>query len=295
MNVGWFAAASILWLAAATAALPAQPQYAWTLPAGFPPPMVPADNPMTDAKVELGRHLFYDTRLSANGTQSCSTCHLQSQAFTESRATSVGSTGEVHPRSSMSLVNVAYAQALTWGDRTQTKLEEQAMVPIYGEQPIELGLNRSDTWITILMGDARYQQLFAVEFHNTGLYNLAARFSYPAQNTGLFEITKQPEDVGKFKVPTLRNVGVTAPYMHDGSVRTLEDAIDHYAAGGRTITTGPYQGVGHDNPNKTASIRGFTLTPAQRDDLVAFLKSLTDEPLLTDPRFANPWPSAGRR
>jgi cytochrome c peroxidase len=78
--------------------------------------------------------------------------------------------------------------------------------------------------------------------------------------------------------------------MHDGSVATLEEAIDHYAAGGRTITSGPNAGVGRDNPNKSATIRGFTLTPEQRSDLLAFLESLTDEALLRDPRFADPWP-----
>ena len=80
--------------------------------------------------------------------------------------------------------------------------------------------------------------------------------------------------MGKFKAPTLRNIAVTAPYMHDGSVATLEDAIDHYAAGGRTIADGPYRGVGRDNPNKSPTIRGFALTAAQRADLVAFLRSL---------------------
>ena len=90
-------------------------------------------------------------------------------------------------------------------------------------------------------------------------------------------------------------VAVTAPYMHDGSVATLEEAIDHYSAGGRAILDGPYKGLGRDNPNKSASIRGFTLTSEQRADLVAFLQSLTDEALLRDPRFSNPWTSARRR
>jgi cytochrome c peroxidase len=97
-----------------------------------------------------------------------------------------------------------------------------------------------------------------------------------------------PLGAEKFKAPTLRNIAVTAPYMHDGSVATLEDAIDHYAAGGRTISEGAYRGVGRDNANKSPTIRGFTLTSAQRADLVAFLQSLTDEELLRDPRFANP-------
>ena len=128
-----------------------------------------------------------------------------------------------------------------------------------------------------------------VEFHNTGLYNLPGLLSYPVENAGLYDVTRNPQDVGKFKAPTLRNIAVTAPYMHDGSVATLEEAIDHYAAGGRTRTEGPYQGVGRDNPNKSATIRGFAITPAQRADLVAFLQSLTDNALLDDSRFTNPW------
>ena len=87
----------------------------------------------------------------------------------------------------------------------------------------------------------------------------------------------------------------TAPYMHDNSVPTLEDAIAHYAAGGRTIQDGPRRGVGHGNPNKSDAIRGFTPTAGQRADLVAFLRSLTDEELLRDPRFANPWPGRPSR
>jgi cytochrome c peroxidase len=78
-------------------------------------------------------------------------------------------------------------------------------------------------------------------------------------------------------------------------VATLEEAIDHYAAGGRTIAVGPHRGVGRANVNKSPSVRGFSLTAEQRADLVAFLHSLTDGPLLTDPRFANPWPAAAGR
>jgi cytochrome c peroxidase len=128
------------------------------------------------------------------------------------------------------------------------------------------------------------------EFHNTGLYNLAGALSFPATDTGIYELTHDPKDVGKFKAPTLRNIAVTAPYMHDGSVATLEDAIEHYGAGGRTIGDGPNRGVGRDNPNKSPTIRGFTLAPGQKADLLAFLQSLTDPEVLRDPRFANPWP-----
>jgi len=360
-------------IAVVSARTPAQVSYDWTLPAGFPPPLVPTDNPMSAAKADLGRHLFYDKRLSGNQRQSCATCHQQARAFTDGRAGSIGSTGEVHRRGSMSLVNVAYAEALTWGNPSMIRLEDQALVPMYGDHPIELGLDHSDTWVDRLKSIPAYQRLFAaafsgeaqpftrdnvvkalatfertivsarspydryhfdrddtavseaakrgevlfhsrplscftchggihfsnamgsrrrsasVEFHNNGLYNLAAALSYPATDTGLFEITHQPTDVGKFKAPTLRNIAVTAPYMHDGTVATLEEVVEHYAAGGRTIAAGPNRGVGRDNPNKSPSIQGFALTSEQKTDLVAFLQSLTDEPLLRDPRFADPW------
>jgi cytochrome c peroxidase len=352
--------------------------YRWSLPTRFPTPRIPADNPMSDAKATLGRFLFYDTRLSGNGTQSCATCHEQARAFTDGRGQAVGSTGEQHPRGSMSLVNVAYAATLTWGNPTVTRLEDQALVPMFGTHPVELGLaDDEQALMSKLRAEPRYRTLFAdafgaepdpfslahvtqaissfertiisarspydryhtdrndtaispaarrgetlffsqplscfschggftfsgaidfegrrqgregsVEFHNTGLYNVAGLLSYPAPNTGAYEVTHKREDVGKFKAPTLRNIAVTAPYMHDGSASTLEDVIAHYAAGGRTISSGPHAGVGHDNPNKSPSIHGFTLTPEQREDLIAFLQALTDEPLLTDPRFANPW------
>jgi cytochrome c peroxidase len=365
----WSAALAIVAAQATT------PSYVWSLPKTFPRPRVPADNPMSDAKVELGRHLFYDTRLSGNGTQSCATCHEQARAFTDGRGQAIGSTGEVHPRGSMSLVNVAYAASLTWGNPTMTKLEEQALVPMFGDHPIELGLERPGTALLARFRDSeKYRSLFAaafgatpdpvsldhvtqalaafertivsarspydtyhnerddaaisaaarrgetlyfsqplscfrchggftfsgavdfdgrrqgeIEFHNTGLYNIAGALSYPPPNTGIHEVTGKPEDVGRFKAPTLRNIAVTAPYMHDGSAATLQDVVAHYAAGGRTIADGPYRGVGRDNPHKSSSVRGFALSDAQRADLIAFLQSLTDEPLLHDSRFSNPW------
>jgi cytochrome c peroxidase len=373
----WSAALAILSGRAET-----PPAYLWNLPRNFPRPDVPATNPMSEAKAELGRYLFYERRLSGNSTQSCATCHEQQRAFTDGRARALGSTGEVHPRGSMSLVNVAYAAALTWGNPSLTRLEDQALVPMFGGHPIELGLQQPGAALLARLGaDPRYQVLFAAafggdrdpfsidhliqalatfertiisagspydryhgerddsaisaaarrgetlffsqplscfrchggftfsgavafegrregldsrrdadgEFHNTGLYNLAGALSYPPPNTGLYEITRKAEDMGKFKAPTLRNIAVTAPYMHDGSIATLEDVLAHYAAGGRTIASGPYQGIGHDNPNKSPTVRGFPLSPEQREDLIAFLRSLTDEPLLHDPRFSNPW------
>ncbi len=111
----------------------------WQLPPGFPTPVVPDDNPMTDAKVELGRKLFFDTRLSRNGAQTCGSCHKQELAFTDGLATSLGSTGEAHPQSSPSIANAAYRSALTWANPLLTSFKHQALVPMFGERPVELG------------------------------------------------------------------------------------------------------------------------------------------------------------
>lgn len=339
----------------------------WRLPKGFPRPAVPADNPITTAKAELGRHLFYDVRLSGNSTQSCATCHRQELAFTDGRSGAVGSTGESHPRSSMSLVNVAYMPLLTWANPSLGKLEDQALIPMLGVEPLELGLKGYETrLLSDLRHDPKYQRLFAaafpdkgdpytltnavkaiatfertiismrspydryryggdqsaistaakrgeliffsgerggcfqchggwnfsgavsfeggtapkVEFNNTGLYNLPGATSYPEPNTGLHQFTHQSADVGKFRAPTLRNVAITAPYMHDGSIQTLDEVIDHYAAGGRASS----------NPNKSPVIKGFSITAQEKRDLIEFLNTLTDRELLADPRFSNPWP-----
>jgi cytochrome c peroxidase len=116
----------------------------------------------------------------------------------------------------------------------------------------------------------------AMDFHNTGLYNIGTDGAYPPGGEGLFEFTNQATDKGKFRVPGLRNVELTAPYMHYGSMTTLEEIIDHYAAGGRTISTGPYAGDGSLNPNKSPLVKGFVISPEEKADLVAFMKSLTD-------------------
>ncbi|MEQ1908350.1 MAG: MbnH family di-heme enzyme [Vicinamibacterales bacterium] len=351
--------------------------FQWNLPKGFPTPRVPADNPMTAEKVELGRRLFYDTRLSVNGTQACATCHKQALAFTDGRATGLGATGEAHTRGPMSLTNVAYSPVLTWGNPLMTSLERQALVPMVGENPVELGLaghehdlferlrtvpeyqtlfprsfpNDADPISlqniakaiaaferTIISGRSAYdryqyggdqqaisdaakrgEELFfgektecfhchggfnltetvdfagkselEVEFHNTGLYNIGRTGAYPTGNTGVHTVTGKPEDMGRFRAPSLRNVAVTAPYMHDGSIPTLETVLDHYAAGGRTIAAGAHAGVGADSPLRSGFVRGFTMSAQERSDLIAFLQSLTDQSFLTDPRLADPWPS----
>lgn len=349
-------------------------EWQWSLPAGFPVPKVPADNPMSSSKVLLGRHLFYDTRLSGNGTFSCASCHDQRKSFTDGRARALGSTGEVHPRSSMSLANVAYSPVLTWANPLMKSLEQQAIVPMFGEVPVELGLSGQEkAMLARVAADPRYQRLFAaafpgggelvtldhivksiaafqrtlisgrspydrykagdqraisaaakrgealffaektecfhchggfnftgttdyegkgfteIEFHNTGLYNIDKHGAYPAPNTGVHAVTDNPEDMGRFKAPSLRNVAVTAPYMHDGSVATLDAVLAHYDAGGRTITRGPHAGVGAASPLRSEFMKRIGFTPREKLDMLAFLRALTDSSFLSDTTLSNPW------
>ncbi|XYH94346.1 MbnH family di-heme enzyme [Sorangium sp. So ce1128] len=350
----------------------------WGLPPGFPVPKVPQGNPMSTVKVELGRRLFYDRRLSGNGTYSCGSCHLQELAFTDGLASAKGSTGQMHSRGSMSLVNVAYLTTLTWGNPLLDTLEEQALLPMFGETPVELGLaGREGELIERLQDEPLYRDLFPeafpgdgepirldnitkaiaafersllsyrspydryryegdpsgmseaalrgmdlffseklecfhchggfnlsdsvqhdgttfteVMFHNTGLYNIGGSGAYPEGNAGVYEISGKEADMGRFRAPTLRNIALTAPYMHDGSIETLEEVLDHYAAGGRTIESGPNAGVGSENRFKSELISGFDLTAEEKADVITFLKTLTDDALLKDPRFADPWAEA---
>ena len=355
-------------LAFALAAVCPAADFDWGLPKGFPAPAVPAKNPMSTAKVELGRHLFYEKRMSVNGKESCGTCHRQELAFTDERARAEGTTGQLHPRSSMSLVNVAYVPLLTWANPTLSSLEDQALVPMLGEEPIELGLKGHERqFLDVLQRDPVYQALFPKAFPGeTDPYTLAnvtkaiaafertivsmrspydryrwggdssaisdaakrgellffsgerggcfqchggwnfggrIRFEgggtadreddgrhgffntgvseYAAPNRGLAEHTGKSQDIGKFRPPSLRNIAVTAPYMHDGSLATLDEVIDHYAAGGRL-----------NLPNKSRILRPIRLSAAERADLIEFLKSLTDNALLHDPRWSDPWPQA---
>jgi cytochrome c peroxidase len=125
-------------------------------------------------------------------------------------------------------------------------------------------------------------------FHNTGLYNVDGKGAYPKGQTGIAELTGVPSDMVKLRTPTLRNIAKTAPYMHDGSIADLDGVLDHYAAAGRTLDSGPDAGVGSESPLRSSLVRGFTLSPAERAAMLAFLAALTDEATLADPRFADP-------
>jgi cytochrome c peroxidase len=128
-----------------------------------------------------------------------------------------------------------------------------------------------------------------VGFHNNGLYNLDASGAYPEDNTGLFDMTGEARDMGRFKAPSLRNIALTKPYMHDGSIATLADVLDHYSRGGRLTQTGEHAGDGRLSPFKSEFVDGFELSDTERDDLIEFLNSLTDASVLTDERWSNPF------
>jgi cytochrome c peroxidase len=351
-----------------------EPGYQWQLPLNIPPPLVPVDNPMSATKVKLGRRLFYDVRLSINQSTACATCHRQSMAFTDGRPRAVGATGEIHPKNTMSLVNVAYNSRLTWANHLLDRLEVQALVPMFGVNPVEMGLSGKETALvdllrsdfdyanllplafpndedpfsvlhvvraiasfvrSIVAFDSPYDQfqsgdetamsasaqrgmaLFFSEslecfhchggfnftdssthanttiasagFHNTGLYSLDIDGAYPEDNRGLIELTGERRDMGRFRAPSLRNIAATAPYMHDGSIATLNAVIEHYAAGGREIGTGPLAGDGSRNPYKSVFIRQFELSDAQKEDLIVFLRALSDESVMSDPAFNDPF------
>ncbi|MBV2129410.1 di-heme enzyme [Rheinheimera sp. SM2107] len=348
----------------------------WLIPAGMPEPLVPSENPMTAAKVKLGRYLFYDTQLSANGSQSCASCHQQQNAFAEARAHSFGSTGQQHRRNALALVNIAYNNTLTWAHDGLTNIEQQLLIPLFSDNPVELGISGHETEVLQRLKRKPYPELFQQAFgstepdlqksvlalasfvrsllsfqsdfdryayqnddaaltpeqidgmnlffserlechhchggfnftqatshsrqpldlrpfHNTGLYYVQTGDNhangYPQRDRGLAEITMNPADDGRFRAPTLRNITLTAPYMHDGSLATLEQVIDFYASGGRLINSGPDAGDGRQHPLKSQFVKGFELTDSERAALLAFLNSLTDPQFITNPDHSNPW------
>jgi cytochrome c peroxidase len=347
------------------------------VPARLGVPAFPSDNPPSPEKIALGRRLFYDQRLSGNGTQSCGTCHLQRLAFADDKRTPTGSTGQVLHRNSPGLQNVAYFSTLTWANGALRDLERQIAVPIRGDDPVELGVSDGlrDTVIARFDAEPEYRAAFAAAFpdspsgatidkiilalatfcrtlvsadspfdrysagdrsalndaerrglalfngerfecfhchsgtnltvsyrdirtlsgsirypfFNNGLYNVDGEGGYPAYDQGLYDVTFDPDDRGRFRPPSLRNVALTAPYMHDGSIETLREVVEHYAAGGRLLEGSDYAGDGRTSPLKSGLVRGFEATDAEIDDMVAFLESLTDQSFIENPSFADPF------
>ncbi|GAB4407150.1 MAG: cytochrome-c peroxidase [Bacteroidia bacterium] len=316
------------------------------VPSHFPRPEIPKDNPLTQAKIDLGKRLFFDPTLSADRTISCASCHLPELAFSDPRPNSIGVGGiegtlPEQRRNAPALFNLVYHRNFFW-DGNKPTLETQALMPI--ENPVEMAtsidtvvqrLRRDPAYVqafrhafgdsirplnilqaiasferTLISSGSKYDrfiasgmdstvfneaewrgyQLFFLEsatnnhaecFHCHGGYNFddpEGRFRNNGlytfyQDFGRFNITGDPLDVGKFKVPSLRNIEYTAPYMHDGSMRTLEEVLRHYAKGGNI------------HPNRDILISNITLTEQDQADIIAFLKTLSDPGFISNPAF----------
>ncbi len=348
--------------------IPYNPEpYTIVKPAHFPEIPIPANNPMTKAGVQLGRYLFYDPILSANNTMSCSSCHLPAGSFTDNKAVSIGIDGIPGKRSSMSLLNIAYAgNGLFWDGRSKT-LEDQALLPV--EDPIELhttwgnvieklkahpdyptrfrqafGINdRSEITkelaakamaqfqrILISSGNSKFDRfkfknddnaldddewegmvmffddsgnqgvnlpdaqcfhchgsttLTGNNYFNNGLDSVGSLDEF--KDLGRFLVTNNPSDKGKFRAPTLRNIALTAPYMHDGRFNTLKEVLDNYSKNGKNVSNeDPFiRQLGYSNGNGTWS----GLTEDQKNKIVKFLEALNDTDFINNPDIQNPF------
>jgi cytochrome c peroxidase len=317
----------------------------------YPEMVIPADNPLTKQGIALGRMLFYDPILAKDSSMSCASCHRQEFAFSEDRPFSVGIDGKSGRRSSMSLVDIGYANhGVFWDGRSKT-LESQALLPV--EDPIEL----HHTWpelITKLQKHPIYPEHFRKAFgisskveitkelaakaiaqfertilssgnspferkfinrtedptddelaghdmyvnsdlslpdaqcghcHNAPMFGTHDFFNNGLQkgdpasykDKGMGEVTNQPKDFGKFKAPTLRNIAVTAPYMHNGSIANLDQVMDHYISGGNFSN------------NIDPLVTQIQLSPRQKAQVIAFLNTLTDFDLLQNKELSNPF------
>jgi len=268
----------------------------------------PVTNPLRPEKVALGRRLFFDKRLSRDGTVACASCHDPSMAFADRRSVARGINGVEGTRNTPALINRGYGKSFFWDGRADS-LEQQALLPILN--PIELGMTEAElerrtgmkvaevtaalaSYVrTIRSGDSPFDRYFAgrtgslnqleksglklflgkggcaachigpnftdERFHNTGVAWRDGRI----EDDGRFTVSGNPQERGAFKTPTLREIARTAPYMHDGSLRTIEDVVEFYSEGGRP------------NPYLDREIRPRHFTDDEKRALAAFLRSLS--------------------
>lgn len=321
------------------------------IPSNYPKMPIPADNPLTEEGIYLGKKLFYDPILSRDSTISCASCHLQEHSFKDPAGISTGVDQRKGRRTSMNLINVGYNQDRLFWDGRSSSLEDQVTGPV--EDPNEL----DHDWPSIeslLRTHADYPKLFRKAFgiqsekeinkdliskaiaqfertligSGTTRYDLAIQgkieltqdelegymmftdaspglypdaecahchaeplfTTFEFKNNGLEtidnledfldrgrgEVTGQIMDNGKFKIPTLYNAAISPPYMHDGRFDTLEEVMDHYNSGG------------HRQPNTDPLIRPLGLTEKQKQQVIAFVKTLTDTVFLQNPAFNPP-------
>lgn len=292
------------------------------IPQGLPPMPWPADNPYTKKKAELGRLLYFDKRLSADGTIACASCHSIPKAFTDNLPVSEGIYRNKGTRNAPTVINSGYSSLLFWDGRAKS-LEEQCMGPISnpkemsgtpnvhaahmecldrvkkinGYKPLfkevfgteDFTLDQISKAIatferTVLSGNSRFDKrtltaeelnglkLFKAKgcanchygpnFSDDQFHNIGVGMNEPNPDPGRYDVTKNPEDFGAFKTPILREVSKTYPYMHDGSLQTLEEVVEFYNQGGVK------------NKNLHPAIRKLNLTDQEKKDLVSFMKAL---------------------
>lgn len=339
--------------------------YQLVLPKGFPQDVkIPANNPLTEEGVALGRMLFYEPKLSRTNTMSCGSCHQQSKAFTDGLGVARGVDGAANTRGAMSLANILWEPTLNW-DGAAVGLETQARKPI--ENPVEMHqslaagvskLQQTDLYPplfrkafgsrtiteknvlqalaqferTLISANSKYDkylrgetQLSSQEIqgrvlfsnhpeptipvagadcmhcHNEGNrlftstdYTRGATTTFfnnglesSPKDAGRFMVTGLESDRGKMRAPTLRNIALTAPYMHDGRFQTLEQVLDHYS-----------DHVAKDSPNLDLNLLTATnkrngtqlsLSAIQKQQVIAFLRTLTDSAFIQDKRFSDPF------
>lgn len=325
--------------------------YQLKIPSHFPQMPVPADNPMTQEGVLLGKMLFYERKLSLDNSISCAACHAPQAAFSDPNVVSRGVNGTLGTRNSMALVNLGWQTSFFWDGRAKT-LEAQILEPV--PNPVEMHQEWKDAVVklkadpqyrnlffrafnvsdfdsthvakaiaqflrTMISGTSKYDVMYKIE-HNLPLsaadqvisptitveewagYDLFKSLNgadcfhchqgtlmqvQKFSNNGLDAvftdkgrggITGNAADNGKFKVPTLRNIALTAPYMHDGRFATLDEVIEHYS-------TGIHQSPTIDPLIEFASQGGVQLDTEQRQLLKTFLMTLTDQQFVTNPDF----------
>ena len=313
----------------AQAAEASQGEYKLQIPFGLEETavVIPADNPLTTEKIELGRILFFDKRLSKDNTVACANCHLAEFAFTDSKPVSTGIGGQKGGRSAPVSFNRVFSSAQFWDGRAAT-LEEQSVGPF--TNPIEHGFVNYDEMLAKMKQIAGYRELFMQVFgeditidnvgkaiasfqrtvlsgnspadradqgqeegaisdeakHGLLLFREKARctkchsgFNFTDEkfhnlgigwddnkvDLGRYMVTKNPEDISAFKTPTLREIGRSAPYTHDGRFKTLEEVVNFYNQGGVK------------NPHQDPLIIPLDLTEDEKRDLVQFLRTLNGE------------------
>lgn len=329
--------------------------YVIDVPSHFPQMEIPSDNPMTEEGIELGRFLFYETKLSGDNSMSCASCHLQGNAFAESTSFSTGIDGISGNRNAMPLFNLGWEEFFFWDGRRNT-LEEQILDPV--PNPIEMHQEWKEATLE-LNADVNYRNMFYRAFEEEGIdsikvskaiaqflrtiissnskFDVMYKYEYGIplsssenemlqsieveewagydlfkslngadcfhchngplmrvkkfSNNGLDDsftdlgralVTNNPNDEGKFKVPSLRNIELTAPYMHDGRFNTLDEVIEHYSSGIHISPT-------IDPLIEFASQGGVQLDAQEKFLIKKFLLTLTDTVFINNPKFKDPF------